>query len=186
MGEAGEAAPGRPTAPVVLVGMMGSGKTAVGQALAARLRVPFRDSDAALVEASRLSIPEIFARDGEAFFRDREAEVIRRLLDEGVAVISTGGGAWLSAATRAAVAGRGWSVWLRATPEVLWSRVKGRGGRPLLEGPDPRGALERLAEARAPAYAQAAIVVDSARDRTVEAMAGLVAARLSEAGAMAA
>jgi shikimate kinase len=171
--------------PVALVGMPGSGKTAVGTALAARLGVPFRDTDEALVAAARMSIPEIFERDGEAFFRDREAEVLRRLLSMGPGVISTGGGAFLRPENRAAIAEAGVSVWLRADEPLLWSRVKGRTTRPLLRTADPRRTLAELMAAREPAYAEAALTVDGASSLSIEGMADRVIARLDEAGVLA-
>jgi shikimate kinase len=170
--------------PVVLVGMMGSGKTAVGQALAARLGVPFRDSDAEIEAAARMRIPEIFARDGEAFFRDREAEVLARLLTSGPSVLATGGGAFLRADTRDEIARRGVAVWLKADAGLLWSRVAGRGGRPLLDTPDPRGTLERLTAERAPHYAQAALVVEAAPSYAIGDMVDRVEAALRDAGAV--
>ena len=171
--------------PVVLVGMMGSGKTAVGTALAAMLGVPFVDTDDAIVAASRMSIAEIFARDGEAFFRARESEVLARLLAQGPGVVSTGGGVFLDAANRAAIDAAGLSVWLRAAPDLLWSRVKGRTTRPLLMTDDPRATLGRLAEARQPSYAQAQLVVDAAPGVSIAQMAARVAERLRAAGALA-
>lgn len=130
---------------VVLVGMMGSGKTAVGRALAQRLHVPFLDSDAAIEEAAHATIAEIFARDGEPFFRDREAEVIARLLAGPPAVLSTGGGAFVAERNRAAIAARGVAVWLQADLDTLWERVRHKETRPLLRTADPRGTLARLA-----------------------------------------
>lgn len=174
--------PWAPMRPIVMVGMMGSGKTAVGQALAARLGVPFRDSDDAIEEAARMSVPEIFARDGEPFFRAREAEVVARLLEDGPGVVSTGGGAFLSVETRAAVRRHGISVWLRAEADLLWSRVKGRPGRPLLDRPDARAALAALVEARASAYAKADVVVDCAPHLSIDATAGRVLDALRAAG----
>ncbi|MBM2577955.1 shikimate kinase [Jannaschia sp. Os4] len=189
MGATGDSAPPRTHAalrrPVVLVGMMGSGKTAVGQALAERLQVPFRDSDHAIEDAARMSVAEIFARDGEAFFRDRESEVIARLLAEGPGVVSTGGGAFLSEATRETVAATAVSVWLRAAPEVLWPRVKGKAGRPLLARPDARAALEAMTRERAPVYGTAAVVVDSDGEVTVEGMVDRVIDALAGAEALA-
>lgn len=137
---------------VVLVGMMGSGKTAVGRALATRLAVPFLDSDAAIEAAANASIPEIFARDGEAFFRDREAEVIARLLTGPPAILSTGGGAFLSERNRAAIAARGVSVWLDADLALLWDRVRHKETRPLLRTSDPQATLARLFAERVPLY----------------------------------
>jgi shikimate kinase len=167
---------------VVLVGMMGAGKTAVGTVLARQLGVGFSDSDDEIVRAAAMTIPEIFARDGEAFFRAREAEVLARLLRGPPGVLSTGGGAFLSEANRAAIAASGVSVWLRADVEVLWSRVRHRAHRPLLRTADPRGTLAALAEARAPIYALADIAVDSLPQVPVEAMAQRVIAALAAHG----
>lgn len=140
---------------VVLVGMMGSGKTAIGRALATALDVPFVDSDAAIEVASTQSIPEIFARDGEAFFRKREGEVIDRLLTGAPVILSTGGGAFLSARTRALIAQKGVAVWLNADLKTLWERVRHKNTRPLLRTSDPLGTLTRLLAERTPIYAQA-------------------------------
>lgn len=144
---------------IVLVGMMGAGKSAVGAELSRRLGVPLRDTDAELERAAAMTIPEIFARDGEAFFRAREAEVLARVLAEPPAIVSTGGGAWMNPANRAAVARAGVSVWLNVPLPVLWQRVRQRPGRPLLQSPDPRGTLERLLAERQSAYALADIAV---------------------------
>ena len=171
--------------PVVLVGMMGSGKSAVGAALADRLGVPFRDTDEAIEAASRMSIPEIFARDGEAFFRDREAEVLRRLLDAGPAIVSTGGGVFLRPDNRAAIAARGVAVWLQADGDLLWSRVRHRiASRPLLDTDDPRGTLDALLAARAPHYAHAALAVPAAPSYAVSDMVDRVAEALAGAGVL--
>ncbi|MBP1804422.1 shikimate kinase [Rubellimicrobium aerolatum] len=137
---------------VALVGMMGSGKTAVGKALAARLAVPFLDSDAAIEEAAQATIPEIFARDGEPFFRDREAEVIARLLAGPPAVLSTGGGAFMAERNRAAIARAGAALWLDADLDLLWDRVRQKDSRPLLRTPDPRGTLAQIYRQRVPVY----------------------------------
>lgn len=144
---------------IVLIGMMGAGKSAVGAELSRRLGVPLRDTDAEIVRAAAMSIPEIFARDGEAFFRARESEVLARVLRGDPAVISTGGGAWMSAGNRDLVAASAVSVWLNVPLPVLWQRVRQRPTRPLLQTPDPRGTLERLLADRAPSYALAEIVV---------------------------
>ena len=140
---------------VSLVGLMGAGKTAVGRALAERLGVRFADSDDAIEEAAAMSIPEIFELYGEAFFRDREAEVVARLLDGPPMVLSTGGGAWMSEATRRQIERRATALWLDAPVELLWQRVRHRDTRPLLRNADPRGTLERLHRERAPIYAAA-------------------------------
>ena len=173
------------TRPVVLVGMMGCGKTAVGTALADRLGVPFRDTDAAMAEAARMSVPEIFARDGEPFFRARETEVLARVLREGPGVVSTGGGAFLRAENRAAIEAVGVAVWLQADADLLWSRVRHKSTRPLLMTADPRGTLEALLAARLPAYAQARLVVASAPDVPIPAMVDRVIGVLRDAGVLA-
>ena len=163
-GAARDPAPGRW---IVLVGLMGAGKSAVGRALAALTGRAHLDADDEIERAARASIAEIFARDGEAFFRAREAEVVGRVLAGPPGVLSTGGGAWMSAAVRRAVAERGVSVWLRADLDTLWPRVSGRAHRPLLRGADGRAVLARLMTERAPRYAQADLVVDSRPDRGV-------------------
>lgn len=163
---------------VVLVGMMGAGKTAVGTALARLLAVPFRDSDDEIVKAANRSIAEIFERDGEAFFRARETEVLNRLLHGAPCVLSTGGGAFLAPVNRELIHGSGVSVWLRADLELLWQRVRHKTTRPLLRTPNPRETLRTLYEARIPAYGQADLTVDSAADLSVEDMALRVQAAL--------
>lgn len=144
---------------VVLVGMMGSGKTAVGRALAARLAAPFLDSDQAIEEAAQASIAEIFARDGESFFRDREAEVIARLLAGPPSVLATGGGAFLRERNRRAIDEKGVAVWLDADLDTLWERVRHKETRPLLRTPDPRGTLAGLLAQRTPVYQLAEVRV---------------------------
>lgn len=171
--------PGRLKKTVVMVGMMGAGKTAVGRALAARLQVPFLDSDTEIERAANMTIPEIFARDGEAFFRAREAQVIGRLLDDARGVLSTGGGAFLSETTREMISERGVSVWLKADLNVLWNRVRHRDTRPLLKTPDPRATLRALYEARVPHYAQADLSVSSDAHVSIEAMVDRVLAALA-------
>ncbi len=142
---------------VVLVGMMGSGKTAIGKAMAARLGVPFLDSDAAIEEAASVSIAEIFERDGEAFFRKREAEVIERLLAGEPCILSTGGGAFLTPSVRDAIADKGAAVWLDAKLQTLWERVRNKDTRPLLRTENPRQTLSDIFDARVPVYAMAGI-----------------------------
>ena len=163
---------------VVLVGMMGAGKTAVGQALSRFLAVPFLDSDEEIVKAASRSIAEIFDRDGEPFFRARETEVLNRLLHAEPCVLSTGGGAFLSATNRSLIHDSGVSVWLRADLELLWQRVRHKTTRPLLRTANPRETLKALYEARLPAYGSADLTVDSAADISVEAMAERVAQAL--------
>ncbi|WGH78414.1 shikimate kinase [Jannaschia ovalis] len=170
------------TRPVVLVGMMGCGKTAVGTALAERLGVPFRDTDAAMETAARMSIPEIFARDGEAFFRRRETEVLKRLLAEGPGVLSTGGGAFLRPENRAAIAAAGLSVWLKADAELLWNRVRHKTTRPLLLTDDPKATLIRLLAEREPSYAQAELVVEADPAFSIAQMVDRVLRALRRAG----
>nr|WP_103257035.1 shikimate kinase [Tabrizicola aquatica] len=156
---------------VVMVGMMGAGKTAVGTALARQLGVPFLDSDEEITRAASRSIAEIFERDGEPFFRARESEVISRLLRGTPCVLSTGGGAFLSAANRQLIHDVGVSVWLRADLDLLWQRVRHKTTRPLLRTANPRETLRELYEARLPFYAEADLVVDSSPDLSVEDMA---------------
>ena len=153
-----------------MVGMMGAGKTAVGQALAARLSVPFLDSDEEIVRAANMSIAEIFERDGEAFFRDRETEVIGRLLDGQRAVLSTGGGAFMAERNRSMISERGVSVLLRADLDLLWNRVKHKDTRPLLRTPDPKATLTEIYTARVPVYELADLVVDAQPDYTIAQM----------------
>ena len=160
--------------------MMGAGKTAIGKSLAARLEVPFRDSDAALVEAANMTIPEIFARDGEAFFREKEAQIISRLLDETPGILSTGGGAFLRPETRALIADKGLAVWLKADLEVLWQRVRHKDTRPLLRTPDPRATLAELLEAREPSYAEAGVTVEALGTYSIDDTIDAVMAALSE------
>lgn len=156
---------------VVLVGMMGAGKTAVGTALARQLGVEFRDSDEEIVRAANRSIAEIFERDGEPFFRARETEVIGRLLRGTPCILSTGGGAFLSETNRMMIHDVGVSVWLRADLDLLWQRVRHKTTRPLLRTANPRETLRDLYEKRQPFYAQADIAVESENDLSVEDMA---------------
>lgn len=159
---------------VVLVGMMGAGKTAVGKALAARLGVAFLDSDAEIEKAANMTIAEIFGRDGEAFFRRRESEVIDRLLDTHKGVLSTGGGAFLSERNRELISAKGISVWLNADLPLLWSRVKGKNTRPLLRTAQPYETLKAIYEARVPIYAKADLSVPARPDYAIEDMAAQV------------
>ena len=163
---------------VALVGMMGAGKTAVGRAVAAKLEVPFLDSDAEIEAAANLSVPEIFARDGEPFFRKRESEVIARLLEEQSAVLSTGGGAYLSEVNRSNISAKGVAVWLSADLDLLWNRVKHKDTRPLLRTADPRATLSDLYHARVPFYQKADLLVPCEPKLTIDAMARRVIATL--------
>jgi shikimate kinase len=144
---------------VVLVGMMGSGKTAIGRALGLRLNVPFVDSDAAIEEAAASSIADIFARDGEAFFRKREAEVLRRLLSGPPRIVSTGGGAFLAPANREVIAQMGVAIWLDADIDTLWERVRHKDTRPLLRTDDPKATLAALFKERSPVYELAGLKI---------------------------
>lgn len=154
-----------------MVGMMGAGKTAVGSALARALGVPLRDSDEEIALAADRSIAEIFERDGEAFFRARETEVLGRLLRGNASVLSTGGGAFLSETNRKLIRDSGVSVWLRADLDLLWQRVRHKTTRPLLRTSNPRETLRMLYEARLPYYQMADLAVDSSADLSVEDMA---------------
>lgn len=156
---------------VVLVGMMGSGKTAVGSALSAMLGVPFLDSDTEIVRAANMSIAEIFARDGEPFFRQKETQVITRLLETERGILSTGGGAFLAPDNRTVIADKGVACWLRADLDLLWARVRHKTTRPLLRTANPRATLRDLCEQRNPVYALADLVVDARAEYSIEDMA---------------
>jgi shikimate kinase len=146
---------------VVLVGMMGAGKSSLGRRLATRLNVGFRDADTEIEEAAGCTISEIFARFGEGAFRDGERKVITRLLTEPAHILATGGGAFCDAETRARIKAGAMSVWIKAPVEVLLARVGRRDTRPLLRDGDPREILERLLAQREPLYAEADLTVDS-------------------------
>jgi len=169
------------TRPLVLVGMMGAGKTAIGGAVARRLDVPFIDSDEELVRAADRSIAEIFERDGEAFFRARETEVINRLLDGEPAVLSTGGGAFMSETNRGLIKDKGVSVWLKADLPLLWSRVRHKTTRPLLRTDDPLATLTEIFDARTPIYDQALLSVEARPEYSIEDMAEKVIETLDAA-----
>jgi len=147
---------------IVLVGMMGVGKSSVGRRLAARLSIPFVDADSEIENAAKMTIPEIFARHGEAYFRSGEARVIARLLESGPQVLATGGGAFMNADTRALIKQKGVSVWLHADLDVLMRRTsKRRSDRPLLQTEDPAQTLQALLAQREPTYALADLTVQS-------------------------
>ncbi|MEC9434666.1 MAG: shikimate kinase [Pseudomonadota bacterium] len=172
---------------VVLVGLMGAGKTSVGRRLAAALGAPFVDSDEEVERAARMTVPEIFASMGEPSFRDGERRVIARLLEEGPRIIATGGGAWMNDETRAAIRARGAVVvWLRAELDVLVERVSRRAGRPLLAQGDPRQILARLIEVRHPVYAEADVTVDSRAGDRHEAVVARIIEALAARGDVAA
>jgi shikimate kinase len=172
--------PGRLKKTIVMVGMMGAGKNAVGRALAARLDVPFLDSDHEIEAAANMSIPEIFSRDGEPFFRLKERQVIARLLEEERGVLSTGGGAFLSEENRTLITEGGVSVWLQADLEVLWNRVRHRDSRPLLRTSDPKATLRELYDARVPFYEKADLTVKSDGQASIETMVDRVLEALKE------
>lgn len=147
--------------PLILVGMMGAGKTTVGRRLATRLGRRFLDSDEEIEKAAQMTIPEIFAQRGEPEFRAGEMRVISRLLKENDIVLATGGGAFINPETRALVKSGAVSVWLKAELDVLFERVSRRSNRPLLKTADPKGTLEKLIEDRYPIYAEADVTVIS-------------------------
>jgi shikimate kinase len=168
----------KPERSIVLVGLMGAGKSTVGRRLARRLGLPFVDSDDEIERAADHEIKEIFDRFGEASFRDGERRVLRRLLDGGPKVIATGGGAFMDGQTRALILERCIAVWLEAAVDTLAERVARRGHRPLLAGRDPLPLLRELAELRNPVYAEAHLRVRSEAgphertvDRIVDALA---------------
>jgi shikimate kinase len=146
---------------IVLVGMMGAGKTSIGRRLASALHLTFRDADSEIEKAANLTIPEIFEHYGEAHFREGERRVVARLLADGPAVLSTGGGAFMSEETRRNCKEHGVSIWLKADVPVLLDRVRKKGNRPLLDTPDPEGSLRRLLAEREPFYGEADIVIAS-------------------------
>jgi shikimate kinase len=144
---------------VVLVGMMGAGKSTIGRRLSARLHLPFLDADTEIEAAAGMSIPDIFETHGEPHFRDGEARVIARLLDGGPAVIATGGGAFMREETRSRIRDKAVSIWLRADADIIMKRVKRRADRPLLQTVDPAATVGRLIEEREPVYRQADLTI---------------------------
>ncbi len=166
---------------IVLVGMMGAGKSTIGRRLAARLRLPFLDADVEIEAAASMSIPEIFANHGELYFRDGEARVIARLLDNGPAVIATGGGAFMREETRRRIADKAISIWLKADIDVIMKRVKRRADRPLLQTEDPVATVARLLEVRDPVYQGADLTIlsrDVPHERIVDECMDALLARL--------
>jgi len=172
---------------VVLVGMMGAGKSSIGRRLALRLGVPFVDADTEIEKAASMTIPDIFAVRGEGEFRAGEARVIHRLLDSGPQVLATGGGAFMNADTRAEIGAKGISVWLKAEFDVLMKRIRRRHDRPLLKTDDPGATLRRLIDERYPVYALADITVQSrdvAHDKIVDEIVSALAPRLGVAASV--
>ena len=146
---------------IVLVGLMGAGKTSVGRRLAEKLNLPFVDADHEIAVAAGKSIPEIFADHGEDYFREGERRVIARLLEDGAQVLATGGGAYMNSETRERIRNLGISIWLKADLDLLMKRVSKRNDRPLLQQDDPAKVLQRLIDTRYPVYATADVTVDS-------------------------
>ncbi|ANM12508.1 MULTISPECIES: shikimate kinase [unclassified Rhizobium] len=165
---------------LILVGLMGAGKSAVGRIVASQLGIPFIDSDHEIERVSRMTIPELFAAYGEEEFRALETRVMKRLVRSGPRVVSTGGGAFINERTRRHIKKGGLSVWLKADLDVLWERVNKRDNRPLLKTENPKQTLEGLMKARYPIYAQADLTVLS-RDVRKEIMADEVLQALIEA-----
>ena len=147
------------TRSVVLVGMMGAGKSTIGRRLSARLHLPFLDADTEIEAAAGMSIPDIFETHGEPHFRDGEARVIARLLDGGPAVIATGGGAFMREETRNRIRDKAVSIWLKADADIIMKRVKRRADRPLLQTADPAATVGRLIEEREPIYQRADLTI---------------------------
>jgi shikimate kinase len=169
---------------LVLVGMMGAGKSSVGKRLAHALELPFRDADEEIERAAGRTISEIFALRGEAEFREGERRVIARLLDEPPHVLATGGGAFMNPETRALVKKKGFSIWLKADPDVLARRVGRKDTRPLLKGKDPRQVLSDLLAQREPSYSQADMIVESSdgpHQGTVEVIIAMLKERMEQA-----
>jgi len=146
---------------LVLIGMMGAGKSSIGRKLAHRLNLPFVDADAEIERAAGMSISDIFAKHGEPYFRAGEARVIARLLEGGPQVLATGGGAFMHPQSREAIRAKGISIWLKAEYDVLLKRIKRRSDRPMLKTQDPGETLRRLMQERDPVYAEADVIVHS-------------------------
>jgi shikimate kinase len=164
---------------VVIVGLMGAGKSTIGKRVAQMLGLNFVDADTEIETASRMTIPELFERYGEPEFRDLERRVIKRILRSGPRVLATGGGAFMNEATRKAIARAGVSVWLKAELGVLMERVSRKSNRPLLKTADPRATMQKLMDDRYPVYALADLTIIS-RDEKKDVMAGEVVDALAE------
>lgn len=164
---------------IVFVGLMGAGKTAIGRKVATALGLSFTDSDHEIEAVSRMTVPELFERYGEAEFRALEQRVIARILENGPQVLSTGGGAYMNEHTRQAITEHGISIWLKADIDILMERVVKKQNRPLLKNPDPRAVMLRLMEERYPVYAKADVTVLT-RDETKEVITAEVIAALAE------
>lgn len=167
---------------IVLVGMPGAGKSAIGRRLADRLDASLKDSDASIEARARATIAEIFERDGEAFFRAREAEVIASLLEGPPCILSTGGGAWLSADNQKLLRERAAVMWLKADLELLWARVRHRDTRPLLRTEDPKATLAALQATREPEYAKAEFTLEVVSNWSIDQTTDAVETVLKDAG----
>ncbi|WP_024509521.1 shikimate kinase [Bradyrhizobium sp. ARR65] len=171
---------------IVLVGMMGAGKSTIGRRLAARLQLPFVDADTEIEAAAGMSIPEIFEAHGEPHFRDGEARVIARLLEGGPAVLATGGGSFMREETRRRVSDKAVSIWLKADAEVIMRRVRRRADRPLLQTADPEATVTRLISEREPVYQYADLTIasrDVPHDKIVDECLAALHAHLCGDGA---
>jgi shikimate kinase len=175
------------TRSIVLVGMMGAGKSTIGRRLSARLRLPFLDADSEIEAAAGMSIPDIFEIHGEPHFRDGEARVIARLLDGGPAVLATGGGAFMREDTRKRIGDKAVSVWLKADADIIMKRVKRRADRPLLQTADPAATVGRLIEEREPVYQHADVTIwsrdvphEKIVDECIEALHALLCGSAAE------
>lgn len=172
--------------PLVLIGLMGAGKSAIGKRLAVRLDLPFVDADSEIEKAAGATIERIFADYGEAYFRDGERRVIARLLDAGPQVLATGGGSYMNPETRARIKAGALSVWLKADLALLLQRVSRRDNRPLLKSGDPKEIMERLMNERYPIYAEADITIESRdvpHDVIVDEIVAALARRIADAAA---
>lgn len=166
---------------IVLVGLMGAGKTSIGRRLAQRIGLPFIDADHEIEKAHVMSIPEIFEKHGEAYFRAGEVRVVARILKDGPQVLATGGGAFMNPETRANIRAHGISLWLKADLDVLMRRVRRRSDRPLLKQADPEAVLRRLMEERYPVYAEADLAIvsrEASHEEIVEEAVGVLVDRL--------
>jgi len=166
---------------LVMIGLMGAGKSAIGRRLGKRLGLPFVDADKEIEAAAGMTINEIFAEHGEDYFRDGERRVIARLLDDGPVVLATGGGAYMNEATRAEIADKALSIWLKADLDILMERVSRRDTRPLLKQGNPREIMRNLMDTRYPVYAGADMTIESRNvphDIIVEEIVEAVAAHV--------
>ena len=165
---------------VAMVGMMGAGKTAIGRAVAEKLDVPFKDTDQEIETAADRTISEIFADHGEAFFRDREHEVLTRLISGPACILSTGGGAYMYERNRQVISEHGIAVWLSASKELLWNRVKHKDTRPLLKTGDPQATLNAIWDERTPVYSLAELSVSAQEEYSIDDMATKVVSSLAK------